>query len=237
MTENSRRGHQTLGSLDARPSANGEHGYGAVSKVLHWLTVAALITQFTVGLTMEADAAAERAEEAADARADAAEESADASEDAAGSEAEEEAAEEAGERAEAAADAQADRAGDTEYVLGPGDGVDLLDVHVVLGVSILILGIVRVLWRRVGGLPPWAEALSARERTLESWLEKVLLASLFLVPITGLTLVLTQDDFLVPVHIGAQVLLGIAVVMHVSLVLRHTLLRRDRLLQRMLPGR
>lgn len=55
-------------------------------------------------------------------------------------------------------------------------------------------------------------------------------------PDTGLTLVLTQDDALVGVHIGAQVLLGLAVLGHVGLVLQHTLFHRDRLLQRMLPG-
>lgn len=219
------------------PLRNGKHGYGAVTKLLHWLTVAALATQLAVGLTMEADAAAERAEDAADAREDAANDFADAAEDTAGSEAGEEAAEEAGERAEEAADAAAGQAADTEYLVGPGDGVDLIDVHVLLGVSILLLAVVRVWWRRAGGLPPWAAALSARERTMASWIEKALLACLFLVPGTGLILVLTQDDALLPMHIASQVLLGIAVVAHVALVLRHTLLRRNRLLHRMLSGR
>lgn len=219
------------------PWRNGEHGYGAVTKLLHWLTVAALGTQVVVGLTMEADAAAERAEEAAEARAEAADESTDAAEDAASTEVEEEAVEQAGERAEEAAEAEADHAADREYLVGPGDGIDLLDVHVALGVSILALGIVRVVWRRVGGLPPWAAGLSAGERTAASWIEKVLLASLFLVPGTGLALVLTQDDVLVPLHVGALVLLGVAVVAHVGLVLRHTLVRRENLLGRMLPGR
>lgn len=34
---------------------NGPHGYGVVTKVLHWTTVAALIAQFVVGYLMEAD--------------------------------------------------------------------------------------------------------------------------------------------------------------------------------------
>ena len=34
---------------------NGEHGYGVVTKFLHWLTVAAIAGQFAVGWTMEAD--------------------------------------------------------------------------------------------------------------------------------------------------------------------------------------
>jgi cytochrome b561 len=219
------------------PLRNGEHGYGTVTKLLHWITVVALVAQFGVGLTMEADAASKRGEEAAEAREDAADASADAAEEAAGSEAEQEAAKEEGRRADEAADAEADRAADTEYVIGTSDGLDLIDLHVLLGASILLLGVARVLWRRVGGLPPWAESLSEAERKLAGWTEKALLACLFLVPGTGLTLVLTQDDALVPLHVAAMVLLGIAVALHVGLVLRHTLLRRHRLLQRMLPGR
>ena len=40
----------TIGRVTAR---NGEHGYGWVTKSLHWLTVAALIAQFVVGYLME----------------------------------------------------------------------------------------------------------------------------------------------------------------------------------------
>jgi hypothetical protein len=41
---------------------NGEHGYGAVTKFLHWLTVFATVGQFLVGWTME-DAGKDRAKE------------------------------------------------------------------------------------------------------------------------------------------------------------------------------
>ena len=37
------------------PLRNGDHGYGAVTKTLHWLTVFAIIGQFLVGWTMEGD--------------------------------------------------------------------------------------------------------------------------------------------------------------------------------------
>jgi len=194
---------------------NGDHGYGAVTKVLHWLTVALLLVQLALGLSMEADAAAERAEETAEAREDA--------------------AEEVGEQAEDAADAEADRAAEVEYLVGTADGVDLLDLHVLTGLTLLALAVARVIWRRVGGLPPWSPALSPAARRFAGWTEKALLASLFAVPITGLALVLTQEDALVVAHVGAQVLLGLAVLAHVSLVLRHTVVRRDRLLARMLP--
>jgi cytochrome b561 len=34
---------------------NGAHGYGVVTKALHWLTVTAIAGQFAVGLTMDLD--------------------------------------------------------------------------------------------------------------------------------------------------------------------------------------
>ncbi len=37
------------------PLRNGPHGYGTVTKVLHWTTVAALMAQFAVGYLMDAD--------------------------------------------------------------------------------------------------------------------------------------------------------------------------------------
>src|ERR1700754_3434054 len=37
---------------------NDQLGYGVISKVLHWLTVVAIVVQFGVGLTMGADEAA-----------------------------------------------------------------------------------------------------------------------------------------------------------------------------------
>ncbi len=38
---------------------NGEWGYGAITKLLHWLTVAAFATQFAVGYTMDAEGEAD----------------------------------------------------------------------------------------------------------------------------------------------------------------------------------
>jgi cytochrome b561 len=34
---------------------NGPHGYGLVTKALHWLAVVAIAAQFAVGRTMDAD--------------------------------------------------------------------------------------------------------------------------------------------------------------------------------------
>jgi hypothetical protein len=56
---------------------NGAHGYGVVTKALHWLTVAALAGQFAVGLTMDFDDASDRADDRLDAAADRLEEDAE----------------------------------------------------------------------------------------------------------------------------------------------------------------
>ncbi len=193
--------------------ANGEHGYGLVSKLLHWLTVLAIVAQFAIGLTMDADAAADRAEDALDAR----------------SEALEERAEQRGEAAEERVEAEVERREEAAEALES----QVPRTHLLVGLLVLGLGVVRLGWRRVGGLPPWAEHLSQGERSLEGWLEKAMLTLLLAVPLTGLLLVLVDDDLL-PLHVAAQVALVLVVAAHVGLVLRHTVVRRHRHLSRML---
>lgn len=58
-----------------------------------------------------------------------------------------------------------------------------------LGISLILLALARVVWRRVGGLPPWAEHLGEGERRLEATLEKLLLTLMFVVPLTGLIMI------------------------------------------------
>jgi cytochrome b561 len=212
---------------------NGAHGYGAVTKALHWLTVAALAGQFAVGLTMDFDDASDRDDDRFDADADRLEENAEGRGEAA-----EEAAEAEIERREDALDAQDDDAASTVFsdvLTGDafGDGLSLPELHVSLGLVIILLAAVRMMWRRTTPLPPWAEHLSAVERRLEGRLEKVLLALLVVVPATGLLLVAAGDDWL-PVHVAAQIAFVAAIAVHVGLVLRHTVVRRNRHLVRMM---
>jgi cytochrome b561 len=63
-------------------------------------------------------------------------------------------------------------------------GDDNLAVHVVLGLTILGLAAVRLLWRRTTPSPPWAPTLSARERTLTRWTERILYPLMFLIACT-----------------------------------------------------
>lgn len=205
---------------------NGEHGYGAVTKTLHWLTVAAITGQFVVGLTMEADDAAFDRE---DDRIDALEDSG------------EEAAERQGEAAEERFENEIDRledeldAREDNYVAAAFDepGISLPEIHVVLGLSIMLLGVVRLVWRGTTPLPPWSEHLGPGERTFEAWLEKVLLALLFVVPASGLALLAAGGDWLA-LHIAAQLVLLVAIALHVGLVFKHTVVHRHRHLRRML---
>ncbi len=191
---------------------NGQPGYGAITKLLHWLTVVAIVGQFVVGWTMsnDDDGARERFEQ----RLDRLEEQAEAQ----------------GEAAEERWDAEEKRL-EAQRPDSDDDGPSKL--HVVLGLSIMGLALVRLLWRRTTPLPPWAEYLGPGERTLEHWLERLLLTMLLVTPATGLLLVAGEDDWL-PVHITAQIGLLTVIAVHVGLVLKHTVVRRHRHLSRML---
>ena len=210
-----------------------ESGYGAVAKTLHWLTVLAIAAQFAIGLSMDPGAAADRA----DARVDAFEERGEQRAEDQG-EAAEERFEAEVERREDAVDALEDSVGSQELrdvVSGQAlrRGLTGVELHVLVGLGVLLLGLARLLWRRVTPLPPWAEHLSAGERTFEAWLEKAMLGLLIVVPSTGLLLAVGSLDLL-PLHVAAQVALVVTVVLHVGLVLKHTVVRRNRHLARML---
>jgi cytochrome b561 len=212
---------------------NGPHGYGLVTKLLHWLTVAALLAQFAVGWAMDLDDGLDAADDRLDAEADGLEDAAEGRGEAA-----EDAAEAEIDRREDALDAlEDDRAGDvfSDVVTGDAfsDGLSLPELHVVLGLTLIVLAGVRLVWRRTTPLPPWAEYLGAGERRLEAVLEQAMLALLVLVPASGLLLVAAGTGW-VAVHVTAQFALLAAIALHVGLVLKHTVVHRDRQLARML---
>ncbi|MEX0869468.1 MAG: cytochrome b/b6 domain-containing protein [Nitriliruptoraceae bacterium] len=136
-----------------------------------------------------------------------------------------------------------------------GEEEGLLAVHAGIGIVILSLAIVRVIWRRRVGLPPWAPGLSALERRIAHRVEQILYGMMFLIPLTGLALVLVSgedwdlrggewqapyewvdDDVLLPAHIATHLTFLAAFAVHVGLVLKHQFIDRDRLLSRMLWG-
>ncbi|MBP2586936.1 cytochrome b561 [Streptomyces sp. PvR006] len=177
---------------------NGPHGYGIVTRALHWTLFAAVAAQFAVGYLLDADDGGRgrgrgRGEESGRGRG---------------------------------------RGGDDDAYTPFGDDT-LLTVHVVVGGTVLLLGIARLVWRLATPLPPWAPTLTAGARRLAHATELVLYAATFAASATGLAL-LTAGEDLLPVHIAAQVLLYAAVAAHVGLVLKHQLINRDHLLARML---
>lgn len=205
---------------------NGEHGYGAVTKSLHWLTVALIAAQFWVGYAMEAEGDApdvdcdppgedrsggdtsdvederlDRLEDACEARLDRLDDEAD------------------------------DRVGTAWSDLWSGDlgELGLPTVHVLLGLGILLVAVLRVSWRATTPLPPWDARLSGFDRKALSIVERVLLGLLFVVPASGLALVLVSDDWL-PLHVAAHIAFFVALAIHVGIVLRR------RVVGRMLPG-
>ena len=110
----------------------------------------------------------------------------------------------------------------------------LLTAHVLLGVTILVLATFRLYWRRRRAtLPPWAPGLSPTERIIAHWTERALYLLLFVIPLTGLFLVLVSDDA-VGVHVASHLAFFAVVTIHVGMVLKHQLIDRDRLLRRML---
>ena len=175
------------------PLRNGEHGYGLVTKTLHWVTFLVVVAQFAVGYTMDTEDRHERF----DGREDACEATADSE----AAEAEEERCEEQVDRQEDAAKGAEDRPS---------------DLHVALGIAILVLAGVRVLWRATTPLPPWSPRYGRLGRTMQHWLEKAMLALLFLVPVSGL--LLYRGDAALALHVAAHVAFYyVAVGSHVAL--------------------
>jgi cytochrome b561 len=214
---------------------NSAERYGAVTKALHWLTFALVAAQFAVGYAMRSD-------------------------------------DDAGERGGSHGGDDGDNGGGSPGGShgenhggshGRGDGgpgsddfasghEGLLDVHVLLGATILVVAALRLWWRVSGSLPAWAPQLRDLERRLQAALEKCLYLLLFAIPVSGLALVLASgedvhvfgsewsssveladDDALLTAHIATHVAFFAVVGLHIGLVLKHQLVQRDGLLRRM----
>ncbi|WP_275001583.1 cytochrome b [Promicromonospora iranensis] len=203
---------------------NGEHGYGIVTKVLHWSTVALLLGQLAVGYVMDdkADVPDVDCDPPGEGRgggdtSDAEEERLDALEDR---------CEQAQEVREEGAE---DAVGSAWSDLWAGDlfggELTLPGWHVLLGLAIVAIGVARVVWRRATPLPPWDPRLTATDRVVLHWAERTLLALLFVVPATGIALVVGSED-LVALHIAAHVCFYVALVAHVGVVVRRRVVSR-----------
>jgi cytochrome b561 len=179
-----------------RPLRNGAHGYGVVTKTLHWSMVLAIASQFVIGFAMDAgDSGRGRGRG----------------------------------RGEGPGRGRGRGGG-----YDPFGSDDVLTLHVILGSVILALAVGRLVWRLTTPLPPWAGTLSNGERTLAHWTERALYVLMFAIPLTGLWLIVADDDDARWPHVSTHIAFFVVFVLHVSLVLKHQLLDRDRLLRRML---
>lgn len=132
------------------------------------------------------------------------------------------------------------RSGESGRGRGRGRGDDyeafgedtLLTLHVVLGVTILVLAALRLAWRLATPLPPWAETLSAAERRIARWTERALYALMFLIPASGIALIVGDDDLLA-LHVAAHIGFFVVLALHVGMVSKHQFFNRDHLLRRM----
>ena len=170
---------------------NGARAYGALARALHWVTVLALLAQFTIGYLLDVDDSGRGRGRGRG-------------------------------RGEGSGRGRG-RGGDDDSTLDLG--WNLLTAHVALGSLIVLLALLRVVWRRVSALPPWAESLTDGARRLATATEGVLLTLLFVVPLTGLALVLGDDDLL-PLHVAAHVAFFVALAAHLAMVLGKRLLPR-----------
>lgn len=200
-------------------------GYGLVTKSLHWLTFAAITAQFVVGYVMT------RVGGVAEQDCDPPGESRRGGDT---TDAQERRFDRLEERCEQRQDLREDRADDPVGFafsdLRSGDildgGLSLPDLHVLLGLGILVLAVARLAWRRYDGLPSWSEHLTGGQRQLVTWTEHALLTLLFVVPITGLVLVGTGEDDVLPLHVGAHIAFFVALAAHLLTNLRPRILAR-----------
>ena len=189
---------------DTTPSAEETvRGYRGSQKAMHWVTVAAVAAQLAVGYNLDLD------EQDCDPPGEelSGGDTTDAFED----------------RLDRLEDACEARAGDYDMV---GGGFDLAELHLALGLTVLALGVLRPVLRRVAGLPPWSEHLSAGQRRLAGLTEKSLMLLLVVVPLSGILLIGTGDDSWLPLHVGAHVAFFAVLAAHLVTNLRPAILRR-----------
>jgi cytochrome b561 len=126
-------------------------------------------------------------------------------------------------------------------------------LHAAIGMTILLLAVLRLLWRAVDPHPAWPDSMKPRDIMAAKAVHAAFYGLLFALPITGWMLSSTENDpisffglFTIPHIVGASedfledthevlfnVLLGLAV-LHVLAALKHHFIDRDNVLRSML---
>jgi cytochrome b561 len=133
----------------------------------------------------------------------------------------------------------------------------LLARHKSVGITILILVILRLLWRQFNQTPELPDDLKRYERFLARFTHAALYVLLFALPLSGWMMSSARGfpvswfgfiqlpdlvpkskplyDFFVATHETLACLLGLVVTLHVAAALKHHFIRKDDVLRRMLP--
>jgi len=133
----------------------------------------------------------------------------------------------------------------------------LLTLHESIGISILVLTVLRFLWRILHGAPPPSPSLNSFQIFASGTVHWLLYALLIVMPVSGYLFVVAGgfpltwfDIFEVPkfvakneglsklgekVHLVLQYAVYAAVGLHVAAALHHRFVKRDDVLSRMLP--
>ena len=137
------------------------------------------------------------------------------------------------------------------------EAAGLMQLHGSIGITILVLAVLRLGWRLVDRPPPWPATMTGYERMLARATHVTFYVLLFAAPLTGWLLSSAEGDALryfdlfalPPLPFGVSeetfedvhetlfnVLLAFAV-LHVAGALKHHFWNRDHVLRSMLPGR
>lgn len=132
-----------------------------------------------------------------------------------------------------------------------------MGLHRSVGITILVLAVLRVVWRIVDRRPPWPATMAAYERAIARATHVAFYALLFAQPITGWLLSSAEGDHVLffglvelpSISVGAdedtlenlhEMLFNVLVAfaaLHVVGALKHQLWDRDHVLRSMLPAR
>ena len=69
----------------------------------------------------------------------------------------------------------------------------VFDWHATIGLTVLILAVIRIIWRSSTPLPSWAPGLGPKERIVAHWTERVMYTVMIAKPISGYVLAGAAD--------------------------------------------
>jgi cytochrome b561 len=114
-------------------------------------------------------------------------------------------------------------------------------IHVAIGISVLLLSLARLRWRRRNTVPKLPGDVSRTEQRVARGTHHLLYTLMIVVPILGLSTIVVPKDLarhiVGPMHEWLAYSLFVLALGHIAAaVFYHGMIRRDKILQRMLPG-